>query len=156
MVTGHRPNRMGEELWLRDVFDRLLAKLEGQRGLSGMAWGADLVFCEACQDYGMAYDAIIPYPQQAERWPMEWQARYREALNRANDQQVVQPEFTPGAYMKRNRLLVNRADDALVVWDGDREGGTWGTVQMIEQKGMEWVWINPTERTVRRRRSPQQ
>ncbi len=155
-ITGHRPNRMGDEPWLAEVLHRLVAKLEYQRGLSGMAWGADLLFCEACRDMGVAYDAIIPYPQQPDRWPLEWQARYREAVGLAQETQVLQPEYSAGVYMKRNRMLVNRVSDVLVVWDGVREGGTWATVQMIEQKGMEWVWIHPEERTVKRRRSPLQ
>lgn len=155
-ITGHRPNRMGDEAWLAEIIGRLVAKLDYQRALSGMAWGADLVFCEACRDMGVAYDAIIPYPQQPDRWPLEWQGRYRDAVQHASEKQILQDGYSPGVYMKRNRLLVNRATDVLVVWDGVREGGTWATVQMIEQKGMEWVWIHPTEKTVKRRRSPQQ
>lgn len=154
MVTGHRPNRMGDEDWLRRVFEQLFTQLDFQRGLSGMAWGTDIVFCEVCRENGQVYDAIIPYDRMHERWPMEWKVRYHDAVNGAQDRAVVAQEYTPSVYMRRNRLLVNRAADALVVWDGQKEGGTWGTIQMLEERGLSWVWINPVEKSVRRRRTP--
>jgi uncharacterized phage-like protein YoqJ len=152
MVTGHRADRMGDEGWLREQAGLVLDRLGPRtRLLSGMAWGTDLVVVELAVARGLPVLAVVPYPQQPARWTKEWQGRYEAALSQVNEKIVLDQEFTSSSYARRNQWLVNHSREAVVVWDGRPEGGTWQTIRMLDRESRSWVWIDTERRRVVRR-----
>ena len=68
-------------------------------------------------------EALIPFPQKADRWPSAEQARYRTLLDRCDIETVIQHNYTAGCLQRRNRYLVDHASLLLSVYNG-KGGGT--------------------------------
>ena len=137
--TGHRPEKLPwgsneEDARCIALKESLLAHMkeaydQGYRHfLTGMARGTDLYFCEAAlalreQYPDLRVEAVIPFPQQADRWQSAEQARYRALLARCDFETVIQHNYTAGCLQRRNRYLVDHASLLLSVYNG-KGGGT--------------------------------
>ena len=55
---------------------------------------------------------------------------------------MLQREYTPDCMDKRNRYMVDHADDILAVWNGC-PSGTGNTVRYAHKKGKSIIVINP-------------
>ena len=143
--TGHRPEHLP---WGRDEDDprcralKILLRRTVQqvydRGfrtfLCGMARGCDQYFAEAvlaCRAAGTAPEAIltamVPCPSQKDGWSAEEQARYDALLAACSAVEVLEPVYTPGCMLRRNRAMVQRASLLISVFDGT-PGGTASTL----------------------------
>ena len=92
--TGHRPQRLpwGSReddprcLALKQRLDESIAQAAA-RGcdtfLCGMARGCDTYFAEAVLKHGLRLEAVVPCPEQADRWPPADRERYRKLLLRS-------------------------------------------------------------------------
>lgn len=156
--TGHRPQRLP---WGTDEGDPRCQALKQmlslaisqavERGavtfLCGMARGCDTYFAEAVLAH-MAVDprlkliAMVPCPQQADRWNDADRVRYASLLTRCSDVVILEPEYRSGCMARRNRALVERADLMISVYDGGC-GGTAHTVKLAKAMGREIipVWL---------------
>lgn len=151
--TGHRPERLP---WGTDETDprcRALKVLLRQRVqeayargcrtfLCGMARGCDWYFAEAviaARAEGDApqarLEAMVPCPSQSERWPEPDRARYRTLLAACDAVTVLEPVYTPGCMLRRNREMVHRAQLLITVYDGG-SGGTAATIRAAQQRGV--------------------
>ena len=158
--TGHRPEHLP---WGTDETDPRCAALKAvlrrelrtayARGctefLCGMARGCDLYFaeavlalCSAGELRGGKLTAMLPCPSQADRWSEREQARYHALLERCGEVRVLEPAYTPGCMLRRNRAMVDRADLLMTVFDGT-EGGTEAAIRYARQRGVEIVpvWL---------------
>ena len=152
--TGHRPEHLP---WGRDEDDprcralKILLRRTVQqvydRGfrtfLCGMARGCDQCFAEAvlaCRAAGTAPEAIltamVPCPSQKDGWPAEEQARYDALLAACSAVEVLEPVYTPGCMLRRNRAMVQRASLLISVFDGT-PGGTASTLRFAAKQGIE-------------------
>lgn len=150
--SGHRPEKLP---WgSREDDPRCLALKQelakavenaaddgADRFLCGMARGCDLWFAEAVLELagrrpGICLEAFLPCPSQADDWPPEDRARYRGILRRCSSIHMVEPTYSRGCMLRRNRVMVDRSDALLTVWDGTR-GGTGATVRYAREKGRE-------------------
>ena len=151
--TGHRPEHLP---WGRDEDDprcralKILLRRTVQqvydRGfrtfLCGMARGCDQYFAEAvlaCRAAGTAPEAIltamVPCPSQKDGWPAEEQARYDALLAACSAVEVLEPVYTPGCMLRRNRAMVQRASLLISVFDGT-PGGTASTLRFAAKQGI--------------------
>ena len=152
--TGHRPERLP---WGQNEDDARCAALKTllrrtvrevyDRGfhtfLCGMARGCDQYFAEAvlaCRAAGTAPEAIltamVPCPSQKDGWSAEEQARYDALLAACSAVEVLEPVYTPGCMLRRNREMILRAQLLISVYDGSA-GGTAATVRFARQQGVE-------------------
>jgi len=156
--TGHRPQRLP---WGSDEEDprckalkQMLFRAVSQaveRGaetfLCGMARGCDTYFAEAvleCMDDhpGLDLIAMVPCPQQADRWPAADRMRYASLLARCSKVEILERAYRHGCMARRNRTMVERADLLISVYDGG-SGGTAQTVKLAKAMGVEIipVWL---------------
>ena len=151
--TGHRPERLP---WGRNEDDLRCAALKTllrrtvrevyDRGfhtfLCGMARGCDQYFAEAvlaaradgAQDAQLC--ALVPCPSQPDGWRAQEQARYRRLLADCDSVEVLEPVYSPGCMLRRNREMILRAQLLISVYDGSA-GGTAATVRFARQQGVE-------------------
>lgn len=137
MVSGHRVEKLAayDTELIRILLESEIVELKNQFGyligLSGMASGVDLWFCQACLNQEIPYVAYIPFEEQAS-YMTEEDARSREYyLKNANE-----------IRKQRNRHMVEDCDTAIVVWDGNK-GGTHNVFQQLLEAQKSFKWINP-------------
>ena len=156
--TGHRPNRLpwGEReedihcQALKEMLARQLKQVleQGCRHfLCGMAKGCDLYFAELVlelkkADPGITLTAVLPYPGQADRWPESDRLRYHRILQQCDRVQVLEPVYSDGCMLRRNRAMVDQAQMLISVWDGGRSG-TGSTVRYAKEHGVTVIpmWV---------------
>ena len=120
------------------------AILDGCREfLCGMARGCDLYFAEAVLECRRQYpavtlEAVVPCPNQADRWPEAERRRYAQLLQRCDRVTILEPAYSKGCMLRRNRAMVDRADRMITVYDGG-PGGTASTVAYAQKRGVEII-----------------
>lgn len=159
--TGHRPAKLP---WRYDESDprckTLKAKIkdavelayeQGYRHfLCGMAMGCDLYFCESVltlrqQHPDVTVEAAIPCPTQADTWPANQRARYRDLVDACDFETMVSSAYTPSCMQRRNRYMVDHASLLIAAFDGS-SGGTRYTVEYAMKRGLDIVDLPiPTE-----------
>ena len=147
--TGHRPERLP---WGADESDERCMALKalmietirevcenGCRAfLCGMARGCDTYFAEcvlAVRQSGfpdVRLTAMIPCPSQASSWTDDERKRYDTLCKCCDDVRVLEPLYSDGCMLRRNRAMVDEADLIISVWDGS-SGGTASTVRYAER-----------------------
>lgn len=151
--TGHRPEKLpwgGDEsdprcAALKILLRQRVAALAGEGSavfLCGMARGCDFYFAEAVlalarECPGVALEAWIPCPSQDSRWPRQDRLRRGALLEGCSAVRMVEPGYSSGCMLRRNRAMVDAAEGILTVWDGT-PGGTAATVRYALEKG-KWV-----------------
>ena len=113
--------------------------------ISGMAQGGDLYFAEAVLALREKYphitlEAAVPYPGQADSWPMEQRQRYKRILSRCARVTVVQEQYSRSCMLERNRYMVDRYDVLLVGYN-EQSGGTLYTINYARKKSREMILL---------------
>lgn len=147
-ITGHRPHkfpfdytdRSGEAY--RKYADGLCRAAEelARDGyglfLSGMAEGADsdffLAVMRAKEKLGergeaIAFEAVFPYPNK--------KSGIFETEYPGVKTTIFSPRFDRSCYQRRNEYMVDKSDLVLAVWNGERAGGTWNTIEYAKSAG---------------------
>lgn len=156
--TGHRPEKLP---WGTDEDDprcqalKLLifreveqAALDGAAVFCcGMARGCDLYFAEAVLQLkrtkpDLRLEAWLPCPGQADRWPDADRIRWERLLNACDCVHVVEPYYTDGCMLRRDKAMADGTDELITVWDGSR-GGTGWTVRYAKRQGkkLRALWL---------------
>lgn len=156
--TGHRPQKLPWGSREEDPRCRALKRLldeavaqAAERGfrtfLCGMALGCDTYFAEAVlkrrdADPSLRLEAVLPCPEQTDRWPEADRRRYEALLMRCDGLTVMEDAYSDGCMLRRNRAMVDRAGLLITVYDGS-SGGTGSTIQYARSRGVELLplWI---------------
>ena len=153
--SGHRPEKLP---WGGDERDARCAALKLQifraaeqayrDGYSefacGMARGCDLYFFDAVALLRAGFPDIrvtawLPCPDQAARWNATDRARHEAALSQCDRIVTVEPAYSPGCMLRRNRAMIDACSRLITVYDGSG-GGTGAAVDYAERRGVD---INP-------------
>jgi len=156
--TGHRPERLpwGYEeadprcLALKQMLSRKLDEaiaLGCREFLCGMARGCDLYFAEAVLEKKrdgakIRLIAMLPCPEQAARWRQAERVRHERLCMLCDRVEILQPGYTGGCMLRRNRAMVDRAQVLISVYDGG-SGGTAATVRYAKEKDLQLlpIWM---------------
>lgn len=149
--TGHRPGKLpwGD----READPRCLAlKVQIAQAVArarkkgtdiyacGLARGCDFYFFETVltlrkTDPLLRLEAWLPCPEQADRWPEADRVRYTSCLRQCDAVHVLEPTYSPGCMLRRNRAMLDRADLLISVYDGTG-GGTGAAVAYAKRRGI--------------------
>lgn len=155
--TGYRPEKLpffGEDDPLcaelkKRLFTRIEALVEdgAEEFCSGMARGVDTWAAEAVLELKRSrpeirLTAVVPCPEQAEKWGREQSERYNAILAKCDKTITVSPSYTKSCMEKRNKALVDLCDLLIAVYDG-KPGGTMQTVNYAKSKNRRVIIINP-------------
>lgn len=148
--SGHRPEKLPWGTQTRDprclaLQQRLRETIEelADEGyttfLCGMARGCDQYFFDAVRQLrlyrSLRLVAVVPCPTQAARWPQIDREWYADALEAADEVQLLSMQYYPGCMIMRNQHMVARAQLLLTVWDGS-PGGTGSTIAYALEQGV--------------------
>jgi uncharacterized phage-like protein YoqJ len=125
-VTGHRDIPADETAHVKKVLRREIEKAVNDGFtvfLSGFADGVDQYFAEIVLELqsknpGLKLIAALPY---------------RKRLDACAEVIVIQEEYKPNVYAKRNRYMVEHSDRVIAVYDGREKGGTVKTIRFAHQ-----------------------
>lgn len=154
--TGHRsgklpwrydetdPRCLDLKARIRDVIEAVYSAAF-DHFICGMADGCDLYFCEAVLGFqkehpGILLEAAVPFPGQAERWPLARREHYNELLALCDKRTLISPEYTYDCMMKRNRYMVDNAQLLIACYDG-LPGGTHNTYQYAVKAGKQVIHV---------------
>ena len=143
--AGHRPEKLpwGEDesdprcIALKQQLARAVRAAAGEgydTFLCGMARGCDFYFAEAVLEQGLRLEGYLPCPSQADRWSIEDRARQTALLLRCGAVHMVEPVYSKGCMLRRNRRMVEDCDALLTVYDGS-PGGTGAAVEYARRMG---------------------
>lgn len=152
-VTGHRPNKLGNDyaltspliLRIGEEIKTVLNLQSPNRCISGMALGVDTLFANISLDLGIPLTAAIPCTQQESRWP--WQSRkvYKGILahDLTTTHYATSGGYTSVCMQLRNEWMVDNCGLLIAVWDGT-SGGTANCVKYAKKKGTPVYVIDPS------------
>lgn len=167
MITGHRPNKLGNDYDLKsDLTYKIRAKIieilfnlgiDGEvsngitkieEGIGGMALGIDMLFTTICLELGIPFTAYVPCRNQDKMWPQKSKDHYKFLLEQADKIVLVNDcEYNQFVMQSRNKAMVDAiGEDGVViaVWDGT-PGGTANCVSYAKSKNKTIIQINPKQ-----------
>ncbi|XBX06561.1 SLOG family protein [Enterocloster clostridioformis] len=138
-VTGHRdiPDEQIDVVKYALRREIVKAVSDGYTGfMTGFANGADQYFAEIVLELqsknpGLKLIAALPYRK---RMDSLCQKEHTNALlDACAEVIVIQEEYRPNVYAKRNRYMVEHSDRVIAVYDGREKGGTVKTIRFAHQ-----------------------
>lgn len=159
-VTGHRPEgfpfpREADDYQFcsyREMLKDLILSLinEGfDYFITGMAKGADLDLAKAVIDLrdnftNIKLEAALPYPIKSTQSPCDSTLEKRYCLKQCNIKTEVSGAYFRGCMQKRNRYMVDNSDMVIAIWNGEKKGGTWNTIQyaISKNKPVRYIMLN--------------
>lgn len=143
-ITGHRPKgfpwnyqdkNCGQHKEYLKSLEGVLSELiaEGfNYFISGGAIGADQDFAEIVLKIKKHYPHIrleiaVPCPNQDIKWCESDKKRYRRILKKADFINILSTAYTSRCMQERNEYMADKCDLLLVVWNGQKSGGTYNT-----------------------------
>jgi len=141
LVSGHRIHKLEcyDIGWIQAAIKHALEKTflnQTSMGLSGMASGVDLWFCESCVQCNIKYVACIPFEGQKDTMNSIWAEQREACIKNAIE-----------IWNIRNSLMVEKTDAGLIVFDGNK-GGTHNVFQQMIEKKKPFVWLNPVNQNI--------
>ena len=151
-LTGHRPNGFPWDYANKNCIEHksYLAELRKKvieliadgytHFISGGALGADSDFAEIILDLrnstypDITLEIAVPYPNQNLRWSENNKRRYKKICDEANFVNVISKTYSNFCMRKRNEYMVDHSDFVIVVWNGEKQGGTYHTFQYAQRK----------------------
>lgn len=155
-VTGHMDLTHASVPLVRGELEKLLSGYDPADlvGLSCIARGADSLFAQALLAVGGRLVVVLPSRDYRETKVKPDHAPVFDQLVEAADEVLVMPHEVADreAYERANRVLLERADRLIAVWDGrppsGKGGGTADVVQDARAAGLpvDVVWPDGAER----------
>ena len=135
-VTGHRDIPVEQIDTVKYALRREIIKAvsDGYTGfMTGFADGADQYFAEMVvnlqEDFpNLRLIAVLPYWKRMDSF--ESREQTKALLHACADVVVIQEEYRPNVYAKRNRYMVEHSDRVIAVYDGREKGGTVNTIRL--------------------------
>lgn len=158
-ITGHRPNKLGNDYSLnspliKNIKKELQKLIDHYKEISttplilisGMALGIDTLWALLAIENNLKLIAAIPCIGQQDMWPMTSQNRYNTILSQPNVERhyVTQQPYSMGCMQKRNMWMVNECDVLIAVFDGTT-GGTYNCVHYAMSQSKTIITINPRD-----------
>ncbi len=151
--TGHRPQRLFDNPESQPVPEREMKLLLHNEILSalndgftefycGMApgidiWAAEVLIPLMDQFPQIRLTAVLPYPSHGLTLSDTWFPRYRYILAFTDRIIFAADHPSKGAYLARNRIMVDHSRRVIAVYDGTPTGGTAYTCRYAQKKGKE-------------------
>ena len=114
--------------------------------ISGMANGSDILAAQMTGSFRRRNEAIIleaavPYRRRL----FSKKEDFQYALKLCNKVTVIQEQYDPGCFQKRNKYMVDKSDIVVAIWDGRTSGGTYNTIIYAKSLGKDIIQINPLQ-----------
>lgn len=132
--TGHRLLDAGTAQVVERALHERLARLAPDVlvGVSSLADGADQLFAEAVLALGGSLEVVLPAARYRQELPAEYVRAFDRLLSHACAVECLQyQDSTSEAHMEAGRVVVERSDVLVAVWDGRPARGFGGTGDVV-------------------------
>lgn len=149
-ITGHRPEKLANFEWVDSTLAETFQELQPEIIFTGMAAGVDLLAADIANRLNIEYIAARPWAGHKPR--QEDEDLYRKIISYAKEViNVDKSETYPGVwvYHNRNKLMVDRSDLLVAVWDGSSTGGTASCVKYAQSLKRTIIQLNPKLMTIK-------
>lgn len=112
--------------------------------ISGMANGSDILAAQVTGSFRHKNEAIIleaAVPYRCRLFSKKENFQY--VLKLCNQVTVIQEQYSPGCFQKRNKYMVDKSDIVIAIWDGRTSGGTYNTIRYAKSLGKDIIQIHP-------------
>lgn len=151
-ITGHqRLDDPTDWKWVEQELNIVLEELAAPVvGITSLAIGADQLFARAVLNHGGVLEVIVPFEGYERIFEDEAAKReYDRLLRSARRVEVLKRSGTDEeAYFAAGRLLADRSDIVIAVWNGKPAKGLGGTADIVgyaRAHGKNVVHLNPTD-----------
>lgn len=137
-VVGHRPPEIGGygknpvadglRRHMKEILAAKASMYDDVVVLTGLQLGTETLAAEAAIEAGVGFIAVLAFPDPSARWPKPAQKYFDELVDQAVDV-IILDNTVPSSGMqvaksfgRRDRWLQNNAAEAIVVWDGGKNG----------------------------------
>jgi hypothetical protein len=156
-ITGHqRLDDPTDWNWVEQELSNVLEQLAPPLvGITSLAIGADQLFARAVLDHAGALEVVVPFDGYERTFTDKAAKREFDRLLRgASKVDILKKSGTDEeAYLAAGKLLVDRSDTVIAVWNGKPASGLGGTADIVlyaREHGKNVVHLNPTDhRTTR-------
>ena len=148
--TGHRPkgfpwkygiDKEKQTLYEKELYERLeryIIETGITEFISGMALGADMDYAAAVLLLREKYPYIrlhcaIPCRDQTRLLKEPYISLYNNILRQADSSVILSESYTRTCMLERNRYMVDKSDYVFAIWNGERKGGTWYTMEYAKK-----------------------
>ena len=120
--------------------------------ITGMARGVDIWAGQAvlklrAQNPAIKLVAASPYKGFEDRWSDAWKEQYFFLIQWADAVRYICPDYSKGAFQKRNEWMVDRSSRVIAFYNGE-SGGTRNTIRYAESKGVQVINLLQSERPI--------
>ena len=135
--TGHRPKALAgynpkSYEYLRGYLLHYLKGLDADHYISGGAQGFDQIAFWAVQELkksrpNVINEVVIPFSTQSLRWAptgLFSQQEWKEMLQAADQIKCLSNTYSKKLLIERNHVMVDKADDVIALYNGDKTSGT--------------------------------
>jgi len=153
-ITGHQridnPNKWE---WVEQEIDGVLSRLPTPPiGITSLAIGADQLFARSVLRHSGTLEVIVPFADYERTFTDSWtKFEYNDLLRVASRVDVlVQTGSDEEAYFTAGKLVVDRSDFVIAVWNGRPAKGLGGTADIVlyaHERGRAVVHLNPDTQT---------
>lgn len=98
-------------------------------------WAAEIVIELRRYNKDLKLMCVIPFKGMEERWPTEWQEKYRSIRKQADWVQVLADRYYKDAYQNRNIWMCNHVTRLIAVYNGE-PSGTGNTIRYAREQGV--------------------
>ena len=157
-VTGHRPKGfpwnyrdsdcIQHKKYLKSLENAVRELIEDgfNHFISGGAIGADQDFAEIVLKLKKHYfhirlEVAVPCPDQGLKWRENDKERYKRILKQADFINILSTNYSPHCMQERNEYMVDKCDLLLVIWNGQKCGGTYNTLMYIKSQNKPYKLI---------------
>jgi hypothetical protein len=153
-ITGHQDIGSHETIeWVAQVLDELISDGSIDSGITCLAKGADQMYAQALLKNNIPYLAIIASKDYRSTFddPKTLNS-YQALLDKASNVVILDNErASEQAFYDAGKMLVDRSDSVIAVWDGQNARGLGGTADIVRyalNRKKQVTHINTTNRTV--------
>lgn len=132
-ITGHQPERLHDQQEkIRSWISWYLAELHEEDSdlllIVGDSRGVDQMAALEAIRQEIPFYYYLPYKQGEQSTLQEY------IRSKAAETCYETEKFQNNSYINRDRRIVDDSDFMMVVWDGNKQGGTYQTVQYLEKQ----------------------
>lgn len=137
-VVGHRPPEIGGyganpvadgiRRQLTQILQAKASMYDEVAVLTGLQLGTETLAAEAAIEAGVGFVAVLAFPDPSARWPAAAQRHFDDLIDQAADVIVLDKDVPASgvqvakSFARRDHWLQTNAAEAIVVWDGGRNG----------------------------------
>lgn len=115
--------------------------------LCGMAQGIDTYCAEIILDLKEIFpylilECAIPCKEQTKSWLQKDIAKYNSILSQAEKSTYICETYNKFCNQARNKYMVNNSELIFAVWNEEKKGGTWNTIQYANKCEKKIKFIN--------------